>query len=136
MGLFWARGYYATSIDDLVGAAGVSRHGLYAKFHDKRGLFGTVMETYFETIVSPASGRVETEGAGFRNPLRSVCSGRRPEDSVDAGSLAHFLTNSAQGLWSVSRITPEPGPDAGRIDTGKTYVVYPWTGCGSYAGSP
>lgn len=164
MELFWARGYYATSINDLVGATGVSRHGLYAEFGDKRGLFIAVMETYFETVVSPAFGRVEAEGAGlsdirayfdaqiglavakglpgpgclvantmtesgpheaafgalvrrhlnrldagFKNALRNAFSGVGPRDEVDVDGLTHFLTITAQGLWSVSRVTLEPG---------------------------
>jgi TetR/AcrR family transcriptional repressor of nem operon len=36
---FWARGYEATSINDLVAATGVNRASLYAGFEDKRGLF-------------------------------------------------------------------------------------------------
>lgn len=163
MELFWAQGYYATSIDDLVAATGVSRHGLYAEFGDKHGLFVAVMETYFETVVSPAFGRVEAESAsladirayfdaqislavakglpgpgclvantmtesgphdagfgalvrrhldrldaGFRNALRSATAKRGRDADIE--DLARFLTISAQGLWSVSRITAEAGP--------------------------
>ncbi|WP_210877756.1 TetR/AcrR family transcriptional regulator [Roseovarius autotrophicus] len=36
---FWARGFEATSINDLVAATGVNRASLYAGFEDKRGLF-------------------------------------------------------------------------------------------------
>ena len=61
--MFWTRGYYATSVDDLVRATGVSRHGLYSEFRDKRGLFVAAVETYVETVVSPAFARVEAEGA-------------------------------------------------------------------------
>ncbi|MFG1304753.1 TetR family transcriptional regulator [Xanthobacter autotrophicus] len=168
---FWAQGYYATSIDDLVRATGVSRHGLYAEFGDKRGLFVAVMETYCATVVTPAFARVEAEGAGlsdirayfdtqiglavakglpgpgcliantmtesgphdeafaalvrrhlerldagFRNALRGACSRRRRTDAADVDSLARFLTIAAQGLWSVSRVTPEPGPLRAFVD--------------------
>lgn len=37
--LFVQRGYEATSVDDLVGAAGVHRASLYNAFGSKRGLF-------------------------------------------------------------------------------------------------
>jgi TetR/AcrR family transcriptional repressor of nem operon len=169
MELFWAQGYYATSIDDLVAATGANRHGLYAEFGDKRGLYVAVMETYFENVVSPAFSRVEAKGAGlsdirayfdtqiglavakglpgpgclvantmtesgphdatfaalvrrhlgrldagFRNALRNAFPGRRPGD--DVGDLARFLTIAAQGLWSVSRVTPEPGPLRAFVD--------------------
>jgi TetR/AcrR family transcriptional repressor of nem operon len=169
MELLWAHGYYATSIDDLVAATGVNRHGLYAEFGDKRGLFVAVMETYFETVVSPAFGRVEAEGAGlsdirayfdaqiglavakglpgpgclvantmtesgaqdevfgalvrrhldrlsagFRNALEGAFAGR--ETAADIDGLARFLTIAAQGLWSVSRVTPEPGPLIAFVD--------------------
>lgn len=171
MELFWARGYYATSIDDLVRATGVGRHGLYAEFGDKRGLFVAVMETYVETVVTPAFSRVEAEGAGlsdirayfktqialaaakglpglgclvantmtesgphdkafgalvrrhlerldagFRNALRGACSGHPLKDAADIDGFARVLTIAAQGLWSVSRVTPEPGPLRAFVD--------------------
>jgi TetR/AcrR family transcriptional regulator, transcriptional repressor for nem operon len=62
---FWAHGYYATSIDSLVAATGVSRHGLYAEFDDKRGLFVAAMQAYFDAIVTPAFAPVEAKDAGF-----------------------------------------------------------------------
>jgi TetR/AcrR family transcriptional regulator, transcriptional repressor for nem operon len=63
MACFWTQGYYATSIEDLVHATGVSRHGLYADFADKRGLFVAAMRVYFEEIVTPAFARVESKTA-------------------------------------------------------------------------
>jgi TetR/AcrR family transcriptional regulator, transcriptional repressor for nem operon len=66
MAQFWTHGYYATSIDSLVTATGVSRHGLYAEFEDKRGLFVAAMRAYFEAVVTPAFAPVEAKGAGFR----------------------------------------------------------------------
>jgi TetR/AcrR family transcriptional regulator, transcriptional repressor for nem operon len=62
---FWRHGYYATSIEDLVAATGVSRHGLYADFCDKRGLFVAAFAAYIDTVVTPAFAPVEAPGAGF-----------------------------------------------------------------------
>mgnify|MGYP000483508879 CR=1 FL=1 len=62
---FWHHGFYATSIADLVAVTGVSKHGLYAEFGDKRGMFAAAMEHYFEAVVTPAFSRVEAEGAGL-----------------------------------------------------------------------
>lgn len=62
---FWQQGYYASSMEALVKATGVSRHGLYAEYGDKRGLFIAAIATYIETIVTPAFAQVEAEGAGL-----------------------------------------------------------------------
>jgi TetR/AcrR family transcriptional regulator, transcriptional repressor for nem operon len=61
---FWVQGYYATSMADLVAATGVSRHGLYADFRDKHGLFVASMQIYFEEVVTPAFALVEASNAG------------------------------------------------------------------------
>lgn len=45
---FWARGYDATSVEDLVAATGVGRASLYAAFQDKEHLFRRVMDRYVE----------------------------------------------------------------------------------------
>jgi TetR/AcrR family transcriptional regulator, transcriptional repressor for nem operon len=60
---FWAHGFYATSIDDLVTTTGVNRHGLYAEYKDKRGVFIAAMRLYFESVVTPAFAQVEAKGA-------------------------------------------------------------------------
>jgi TetR/AcrR family transcriptional regulator, transcriptional repressor for nem operon len=63
MHCFWRKGYCATTIEDLVMATGVNRHGLYNDFVDKRGLFLTSLHIYSQLIVSPAFSRVEGKDA-------------------------------------------------------------------------
>ena len=46
MRLFWARGYEATSMSDLVEALGMNRASIYAAFGDKETLYLTVLERY------------------------------------------------------------------------------------------
>lgn len=43
---FWASGYEATSISDLLAATGLNRGSLYAEFGDKRGLFLAALKAY------------------------------------------------------------------------------------------
>jgi TetR/AcrR family transcriptional repressor of nem operon len=46
MEIFWARGYDATSMQDLVEGMGINRGSLYATFGDKRSLFLKTLERY------------------------------------------------------------------------------------------
>jgi len=62
---FWQRGFYATSVDDLVKATGASRHSIYADFGGKHELFLSCFDQYQETVVTPAFARVEAAGADF-----------------------------------------------------------------------
>lgn len=43
---FWARGYEATSMADLVEATGINRGSMYTEFDDKRGLFVRALRHY------------------------------------------------------------------------------------------
>jgi TetR/AcrR family transcriptional regulator, transcriptional repressor for nem operon len=63
--LFWASGYHATSMDDLVTTTGVSRHGIYGAFGGKRALYLACFARYAELVVSPAFGAVERPQAGL-----------------------------------------------------------------------
>jgi TetR/AcrR family transcriptional regulator, transcriptional repressor for nem operon len=45
---FWARGYDATSVEDLVEATGLGRASLYGAFGDKEQLFRRVVSHYLE----------------------------------------------------------------------------------------
>ncbi len=46
MEAFWARGYEATSVHDLVACMGINRGSLYATFGDKRALFILALRRY------------------------------------------------------------------------------------------
>ncbi len=46
MHAFWARGYEATSLHDLVACMGINRGSLYATFGDKRSLFIRALRRY------------------------------------------------------------------------------------------
>ncbi|MBP5858889.1 TetR/AcrR family transcriptional regulator [Marivibrio halodurans] len=48
MRAFWARGYEATSVEDLVAATGINRASLYGTFGDKHALFLKALEHYGE----------------------------------------------------------------------------------------
>ncbi|MEL7461301.1 MAG: TetR/AcrR family transcriptional regulator [Pseudomonadota bacterium] len=63
LNLFWTSGYNATSMDALVAATGVSRHGIYKGYADKHALFLACFAKYQETVVSPAFCGVEDPGA-------------------------------------------------------------------------
>lgn len=46
MHAFWANGYEATSMQDLVSATGVNRASLYATYGDKRAIFLSALRKY------------------------------------------------------------------------------------------
>lgn len=64
MGLFWAKGYEATSLQDLVNTLEINRFSLYNTFGDKRTLFRQTLERYkksvlqrlIEPLVAPDAG--------------------------------------------------------------------------------
>lgn len=64
---FWQGGYHATSMDDLVRATGVSRHGIYKAFGGKKGMFLSSFDLYQERIVSPAFEQVEQAAATLKD---------------------------------------------------------------------
>jgi TetR/AcrR family transcriptional repressor of nem operon len=66
MHVFWAKGYQATSLDDLCLATGLGRSSLYAAFGDKRGLYLRSLDRYEEAGV----GRIAKALA--RPPLRKA----------------------------------------------------------------
>jgi TetR/AcrR family transcriptional repressor of nem operon len=44
--VFWAKGFAATSTDDLIEAMGIGRQGLYNAFGDKRALYLEALRSY------------------------------------------------------------------------------------------
>ena len=46
MNIFWEKGYYATSMQDLVNTMGINRSSLYDTFGDKHSLFVEALTSY------------------------------------------------------------------------------------------
>lgn len=65
MMVFWERGYFNTSVDDIVSATGVSRYGLYDIHENKRGLFLAALDHYDETVFRPMLAPVEKPDAAL-----------------------------------------------------------------------
>lgn len=63
MRLFWARGYAAVSIQDVVEATGINRASLYAAFGDKRALFREAIEHYLANVSAARLNRLEQPGS-------------------------------------------------------------------------
>jgi TetR/AcrR family transcriptional regulator, transcriptional repressor for nem operon len=52
MHVFWERGYWDTSIDQLIDRTGLHRAEVYGKFGSKRGLFEATLRRYRETVIA------------------------------------------------------------------------------------
>ena len=109
--VFWARGYDATSIEDLVTETGLGRASLYGAFGDKAGLFRRVMDRYLardhEQVVAA------TRGLTGEAAVRAFFSQRIAKFCPKEGSRGCFLqVSGASG--SGADIVERAGIDAMR----------------------
>ena len=92
---FWTYGFHASSMDDLVKATGVSRHGIYGSFGGKKALFLSCFERYRQSVVTPAFEAVEAPDATLRSVAdyfeRQISLG----ESVGLPGPGCFVANSA-----------------------------------------
>lgn len=60
MKVFWARGYTATSLPELLLAMGISRSSFYASFHTKRDLFIECLTLFGERTLAIVEEELQT----------------------------------------------------------------------------
>lgn len=74
--LFWAHGYEATSLADLVEATGAKAPTLYAEFENKEGLFRAALDRYIEKFAAQRKAALacpeRTVAQGIENYFRST----------------------------------------------------------------
>ncbi len=132
MQVFWAKGYAATSTEDLVQAMGIGRQSLYNAFGDKRALYLEALDAYQRRSVSGHIARLRAPGlAGIEALLTGlvVADDRmRAMGCMGVGSVAEFgaddpaliemRARAAQPLHArlVERV--REGQAAGEIDAG------------------
>jgi TetR/AcrR family transcriptional regulator, transcriptional repressor for nem operon len=66
MGVFWDKGYEATTLCDLIAAMGLSRSSLYDTFGNKHELFLATIDRYNATVAAPHAAAAIAAGGGGR----------------------------------------------------------------------
>ena len=92
--VFWAKGYEATSMQDLVDAMGIQRGSLYATFGSKQQLFLLSLERYGKVVVSVLLDILESKPSAVESI--ELFFAQLVEHLLTAGPLRSCLvTNSA-----------------------------------------
>ncbi|GAA2483774.1 TetR family transcriptional regulator [Winogradskya humida] len=93
---FWAAGYSATSIHDLVEATGISRGSLYGAFGDKHTLFLRALDSYCAGTIAAVHGDLDGDEAGAAARLGAHM--RHVADSCGDSRNGCFLAKSSAEL--------------------------------------
>ncbi len=64
MDVFWAKGYEATSLQDLIAAMEISKSSFYETFGSKLELFASVIENYTNKVASGSVALLDGEPSG------------------------------------------------------------------------
>lgn len=99
--VFWARGYEATSIGDLVEGIGIGRQSLYDTFGDKRALYLLALDRYAEQY-----------GQVVPRMLRSDEPVRRAIRAIFLGAIDALLSEGGRSCMLVSAAAERCPTDA------------------------
>ena len=109
MQVFWRDGYYASSIDDLVEATGVSRYGLYSVYANKRGLFLAALDHYAANVVKDMTTCLHEPEASLETIRTLVKDWAVSPRSQANGQMGCLLWNTA------SEVAPHDADAARRV---------------------
>jgi TetR/AcrR family transcriptional regulator, transcriptional repressor for nem operon len=110
MGVFWRKGYEATSLVDLLKATGLSKSSLYATFGSKRALFLAAFDAYREEreedMARLLDGKTARDGieAFFR---MIIADARAPEFSRGCMSINQAVEMAPHDPEVRSRVTAD-----------------------------
>lgn len=97
MEAFWARGYEATSMRDLVDATGVNRASLYATYGDKRELFLTAFRKYDEEVRQRTLDEL-SKNLGPADAIRAIFDKFTGQTCQPGGNWGCLMVNTALEL--------------------------------------
>jgi AcrR family transcriptional regulator len=95
---FSQKGYHATSIDDIIEAAGIARGTFYLYFQSKRAIFDELLDELFRTLQGVVR-RIET-GSGARPPVEQLNGtvGKVLDTLYENRDMARILLREAVGI--------------------------------------
>lgn len=92
--VFWARGYEATSMQDIEAGTGLAKQSLYRLFDDKRGMYRAALQSYADHEVASGAELVAETPGDARAKLAALFESAIAE-TVMAGDLRGcFLCNA------------------------------------------
>jgi TetR/AcrR family transcriptional repressor of nem operon len=65
MQLFWRKGYFDTSVDDLAASTGLNRAAIYAEFGSKKALFEALLGRYQEKFTARRLAPLQARDSGL-----------------------------------------------------------------------
>ena len=97
MELFWKKGYYATSIQDLVDYLGINRASLYDTYGGKKELFHKAFQ-YYRTTNTQALRKFLNSYDDVKEGLRNLYRVAIEESSLDKDLKGCFVVNTTTEL--------------------------------------
>src|SRR5262245_16589595 len=94
MQVFWAKGYEATSLDDICNATRLNRSSLYSAFGDKRALFLEALDRYGDRAVAKVAAALALP-VPIREALRSFLTEMIDQIIAGPGRTGCFIGNCA-----------------------------------------
>lgn len=97
MRAFWQHGYHATSVQDLMKAAGVQKQSLYCAFGDKRSLFLKCLNLYTKQTLFGIQGMLNEADSALKGIERVMRFASQAPDSKSCPSGC-LMANTALEL--------------------------------------
>ncbi|HMS10583.1 MAG TPA: TetR/AcrR family transcriptional regulator [Pyrinomonadaceae bacterium] len=94
MEVFWAKGYEATSLQDLIDAMGLSKSSFYNAFDSKHHLFTETLRHYNECMTTPLASALMDSKSGLTF-IKAVFEEIIDQSKTSAGMKGCFLMNTA-----------------------------------------
>lgn len=103
MQLFWAKGYAATGLSELLETMGIGRKSLYDTFGNKRALYIKALDLYSQTVVAEIYRELNNPKRSALENVRTVLRDfvATTSEPLSLGcflgvSMAHFRTDDAE----------------------------------------
>ena len=95
MNVFWAKGYEATSMSDLMAAMDLSKSSLYDTFGSKHELFLSALQRYNDKVTGPGVGAVVQGAGGGKAGIKAVFTKYVDGFADDGDTRGCFIGNCA-----------------------------------------
>src|SRR6202522_142366 len=94
MNLFWEKGYFNTSIDDITAVTGLNRAALYKYFGGKDKLFLAMLERFRKNITEKVHIPLQTKTNGIEGIATFFTQFLELYESANIGSRGCFLIST------------------------------------------